>query len=73
MQAKKDALLSKTYDVDDFVAAQEFYHSNGWREGLPVVPPIEAAVEACLNWDAAGPTHRDRAASRPAAEALHPS
>jgi len=50
MQTKKPMLTSKTYDVDDFFAAQEFYHSNGWTDGLPVVPPTEAAVEACLEW-----------------------
>ena len=35
------ALASKIYDVDDFAAAQELYHSNGWTDGLPVVPPTE--------------------------------
>ena len=44
------ALTSKVYDVDDFAAAQEFYHSNGWTDGLPVVPPTEDAVAACLEW-----------------------
>ena len=44
------ALTSKVYDVDDFAAAQEFYHSNGWTDGLPVVPPTEDAVDACLEW-----------------------
>jgi hypothetical protein len=29
MQMKTATLVSKTYDVDDFAAAQEFYHSNG--------------------------------------------
>jgi hypothetical protein len=46
----KIQLTSKVYDVDDFAAAQEFYHSNGWTDGLPVVPPTEAAVAACLEW-----------------------
>lgn len=46
----KPALTSKVYDVEDFAAAQEFYHSRGWTDGLPVVPPTEAAVEACLEW-----------------------
>jgi hypothetical protein len=46
----KAALTSKVYDVDDFTAAQELYHSNGWTDGLPVVPPTETAVEACLEW-----------------------
>jgi hypothetical protein len=43
-------LTSKTYEVGDFAAAQEFYHSNGWTDGLPVVPPTESAVAACLEW-----------------------
>jgi hypothetical protein len=46
----RPALTSKVYDVEDFSAAQEFYHSNGWTDGLPVVPPTQAAVEACLDW-----------------------
>src|SRR3984893_9421811 len=50
MQTNRFGLTSKTYDVDDFAAAQEFYHSNGWTDGLPVVPPTETAVEACLKW-----------------------
>src|SRR5258708_5694810 len=44
------ALSSKIYDVDDFAAAQELYHSNGWTDGLPGGPPTQAAVEACLEW-----------------------
>jgi len=44
------ALTSKVYDVDDFAAAQELYHSSGWTDGLPIVPPTEAAVAACLEW-----------------------
>lgn len=43
-------LASKTYDVDDVAAAQELYHSNGWTDGLPIVPPTRAAVAACLDW-----------------------
>src|SRR5882757_2323874 len=46
----KPALSSKIYDVDDFSASQELFHSNGWTDGLPVVPPTEAAVQACLDW-----------------------
>jgi hypothetical protein len=51
----KPALTSKVYDVEDFAAAQELYHSNGWTDGLPVVPPTEAAVEACLEWAGMAP------------------
>ena len=43
-------LTAKTYDVADFSAVQELYHSNGWTDGLPVVPPTREAVEACLEW-----------------------
>ncbi len=50
MLANRPALSSKVYDVADFSAAQELYHSNGWTDGLPVVPPTEGAVEACLEW-----------------------
>jgi len=48
--ANQPPLTSKVYDVADFAAVQELYHSNGWTDGLPVVPPTEAAVEACLAW-----------------------
>ena len=43
-------LSSRTYDADNIAAVQELYHSNGWTDGLPVVPPTEVAVEACLAW-----------------------
>jgi hypothetical protein len=43
-------LASKTYDVADIQAIQELYHSNGWTDGLPIVPPTQDTVEACLEW-----------------------
>ena len=43
-------LSSKRYEVDDILAAQEFYHSRQWTDGLPVVPPTTSAVQACLDW-----------------------
>ena len=49
------ALTSKRYDVDDIMAAQEFYHGRGWSDGLTVVPPTAAAVEACLEWAGMAP------------------
>ncbi|MDE0703930.1 MAG: hypothetical protein OXH59_09420 [Rhodospirillaceae bacterium] len=50
-------LASRRYDVADVMAAQEFYHGRGWTDGLPVVPPTEAAVEACLEWAMLAPDH----------------
>ena len=43
-------LASKVYQADDIMAVQELYHSNGWTDGLPVVPPTPEAVQACLEW-----------------------
>ncbi len=45
-------LTSKRYAVDDMQAAQEFFHSRRWTDGLPVVPPTPDAVQACLDWTA---------------------
>jgi hypothetical protein len=42
-------LASASYDVDDFFAANELYQANGWTDGLPIVPPTEALVRACLD------------------------
>src|SRR5580698_9083749 len=43
-------LAARIHDVADFHAAQELYHSNGWTDGLPIVPPTADAVRACLDW-----------------------
>jgi hypothetical protein len=43
-------LASKTYEAVDYSAVQELYHSSGWTDGLPIVPPTPEAVEACLDW-----------------------
>ena len=51
----KPPLASRVYEVEDFAAAQELYHANGWTDGLPVVPPTQAAVEACLEWAGMAP------------------
>jgi len=37
-------LQSRAYDVADAVAANELFQQNGWTDGLPIVPPTEAAV-----------------------------
>ena len=41
-------LSSRTYDADNVSAVQELYHSNGWTDGLPIVPPTPRAVQAML-------------------------
>jgi hypothetical protein len=50
-------LTSRSYEVDDLMSAQELYHSNGWTDGLPVVPPTEGAVRACLERANLAPDH----------------
>ncbi|MEM9131756.1 MAG: hypothetical protein AAF962_09750 [Actinomycetota bacterium] len=42
---------------DDPTALQEHFHANGWTDGLPVVPPTAAAVQACLDWAVLPPDH----------------
>ena len=43
-------LSSKIHEAGDFNAVQELYHSHGWTDGLPIVPPTAEAVAACLEW-----------------------
>ena len=50
-------LSSKRYKVADMMAAQEFFHSRKWTDGLPVVPPTAGAVEECLEWVMMPPEH----------------
>lgn len=50
-------LASKTLTSDDALAVQELYHSNGWTDGLPIVPPTPDAVSACLEWALMPPDH----------------
>ena len=48
---------SQLVEAHDFVAAQELCHANGWTDGLPIVPPTQAAVSACLDWAMLAPDH----------------
>ena len=43
-------LASRVLEADDITAVQELYHSRGWTDGMPIVPPTEEAVSACLDW-----------------------
>ena len=41
-------LVSKSYNMDNYAAVQEFFHSHNWTDGLPVVPPTPEAVNDLL-------------------------
>jgi hypothetical protein len=43
-------LASRRHTVADIGAVQELYHSQGWTDGLPIIPPTEDAIRACLDW-----------------------
>jgi hypothetical protein len=47
--AMTDALKSQFFELADIGDAQEFYHSRGWTDGFPIVPPTPEAVQACLD------------------------
>ena len=42
-------LSSRFYEVEDPEAVQELFHSRGWTDGLPIVPPTPELVQACLD------------------------
>ncbi len=44
------ARSAPTIAFDDPAALQEHFHSRGWTDGLPIVPPTPDAVAACLEW-----------------------
>jgi len=50
-------LASERHVVDDFGAAQEWFHARKWTDGLPVVPPTAELVGACLDWAMLDPQH----------------
>ena len=50
-------LTSGRVTVKDLADAQEAYHSRGWTDGLPIVPPTDEAVAACLDWAMLPPDH----------------
>ena len=50
-------LAAKVHKAADFGAVQEMFHSRGWTDGLPIVPPTEESVAACLEWAMLAPDH----------------
>jgi hypothetical protein len=48
MALPTSTLRSATYDVADALVGNEYYQQRGWTDGLPIVPPTEERVLACL-------------------------
>jgi hypothetical protein len=46
---------SAAYELPDAFEANEFYQQQGWTDGLPIVPPTEERVAACLRAVALAP------------------
>tara|TARA_B100001250_G_scaffold273642_1_gene236315 strand:- start:592 stop:1632 length:1041 start_codon:yes stop_codon:yes gene_type:complete len=44
------SLHSEKIELESFEETQEYYHSRGWTDGFPIVPPTTEAVQACLDW-----------------------
>ena len=41
---------SEIHTVEDAFAAQEYFHSRKWTDGLPIIPPTADLVKAHLEW-----------------------
>jgi hypothetical protein len=50
-------LSSRRLEFDDSGALQEHFHSRGWTDGLPIVPPTPQVVRDCLDWALLDPDH----------------
>lgn len=48
MTLPAQTLRSATYELADALEVHEFYQQQGWTDGLPIVPPTEEHVWACL-------------------------
>ena len=44
------SIVSNKIALESFEEVQEYYHSRGWTDGFPIVPPTSEAVQACLDW-----------------------
>ncbi len=50
-------LRSNRLQLENLASVQEHFHSRGWSDGLPIIPPTAEAVEACLEWAVLPPDH----------------
>ncbi len=55
---------ARIHEVSDEASAIEYCYEQGWTDGLPVVPPTDARVEAMLEW--AGRPPEEVVAAQPA-------
>jgi hypothetical protein len=51
-------LKSRRHTVSDFAGAIELCYTNGWTDGLPVVPPTAENIVAMLDAVGLGPEHQ---------------
>ena len=54
-EARGPVLQSRSLAVQDALAAVEACYRRGWTDGLPVIPPTEAAIRALLRGAAVAP------------------
>ena len=50
------SLASKALDFESAEDAIEYYHGQGWTDGLPIVPPTAEAVESFLDYVGRSPS-----------------
>lgn len=55
MTSSELSFQSSAYELSDAFEANEYYQRQGWTDGLPVVPPTEERVAACLRVAALAP------------------
>jgi len=51
-------LMSRRHTVNDLAGAMELCYTNGWTDGLPVIPPTPERVEAMLQTAKLEPNHQ---------------
>jgi hypothetical protein len=51
-------LKSRRHTVNDLAGAIELCYTNGWTDGLPVIPPTAERIEAMLNACGLAPDHQ---------------
>ena len=50
-------MKSKTYELEDPLAVQEYFHSRRWTDELPVVAPTPQSVQEMLDRANLDPEH----------------